>query len=84
MALVTLMKTPLLIWSNRRSCKILRGFGAISLILRRGWGGELCSALARRKGGLGEDAPPQPDDKVDLGFRRDVKVASGLWRGRCD
>ena len=32
-ALVTLTKTPLLIWRRRRSCRILRGFGAILLIL---------------------------------------------------
>lgn len=36
MALVTLTKTPLLIWRRRRSCKILRGLGAMLLILDGG------------------------------------------------
>lgn len=33
--LVDLTKTPLLICSKRKSCKILRGLGAISLILHK-------------------------------------------------
>ncbi len=32
-AFVSLMKTPLLIWRSRKSWRILRGFGAILLIL---------------------------------------------------
>lgn len=49
MALVTLTKIPLFIWSRRRSCKILRGFGAISLIL-----------LMRSNLIIEIDEPPEP------------------------
>jgi len=73
-ALVTLTKMPLFIWSRRRSCKILRGFGAISLIL-----------LARSDPIVEiekcvEDPPTNSDNEVDLGLGWNVEVA-GLAGG---
>jgi len=72
-ALVTLTKIPLFIWSKRRSCKILRGFGAISLIL-----------VTRSDLIVESDnyfySPPNSNNEVDLGLCWNVEVA-GLAGG---
>ena len=68
MAFVTLTKTPLLICSRRRSCKILRGLGAISLILLRRQISMVCK--------IASDVPPDSDDKVNLGLCWNVEVTN--------
>jgi hypothetical protein len=82
-ALVTLMKTELLIWRSRSNCKIFRGLGAISLILI-GWvdadeGDQFrlleSNSTHQQASGLEEtDSPSDPDNEVDLGLGGDVEV----------
>ena len=72
MALETLMKTPLLIWRRRRSWRILRGLGAMLLILRGG------PSSAPSLFPQDSNAPLDTHDKVDLGLGRDVEVTLSL------
>lgn len=59
----TFTKTPLLICSNRRSCRILRGLGAILLILYR------VSRILQR---FNVDQPLDANHKDELGLWLDV------------
>lgn len=68
MALVTLTKTPLFICRSRRSCRIFRGLGAISLILEA-TSGKLEGSETRRG-----DAPTNTNNEVDLRLCWDVEV----------
>ena len=67
---MSLTKTPLLIWRRRRSCIILRGFGAILLMLL-GMNVREMRGQGKNEGGLPLDA----DDEDEFGLARHVEVA---------